>query len=147
MFKDQRLTLIETIQSKYRCSTGLGNLHGCTKQEVPLMLQGTLSIDENEDWWLTGSSGSPLCVIPSDEDLESASADSLRDWEYRMRGRLWFGTLQYRRGAWTKVDQQTLPSLQHRASMISASAERRSECSFARYFKTLRCFCLHEVRT
>ena len=51
---------------------------------------GILSIDENDDWWLTGSAGSPLCVIPSDDDLESA--EQLEGLGVQMRGRLVWNT-------------------------------------------------------
>ena len=51
---------------------------------------GILSIDENDDWWLTGSAGSPLCVIPSDDDLESA--EQLKGLGLQMRGRLVWNT-------------------------------------------------------
>ena len=50
---------------------------------------GTLSILDGE-WQLEGSSGSPLCVLPSQDDVDSA--DSLNGSDIRMRGRLVWNT-------------------------------------------------------
>ena len=50
---------------------------------------GTLSV-ENDTWELSGSSGSPLCVLPSDDDI--LNIDTLDGKGIKMRGRLVWNT-------------------------------------------------------
>ncbi len=50
---------------------------------------GVLSV-ENDTWELSGSSGSPLCVLPSDDDV--SMVDSLNGKSIQMRGRLVWST-------------------------------------------------------
>ena len=50
---------------------------------------GVLSIVDNK-WELSGSSGSPLCVLPSEEDL--TMADTWNGMAIQMRGRLVWNT-------------------------------------------------------
>jgi len=50
---------------------------------------GTLSVD-NDTWELSGSSGSPLCVLPSDDDIEKI--DTWNGKGLQMRGRLVWNT-------------------------------------------------------
>tara|TARA_B100000575_G_scaffold189825_1_gene152969 strand:- start:437 stop:2272 length:1836 start_codon:yes stop_codon:yes gene_type:complete len=50
---------------------------------------GVLTV-ENDSWELSGSSGSPLCVLPSDDDV--SAVDSLNGKSIQMRGRLVWNT-------------------------------------------------------
>ena len=50
---------------------------------------GVLTV-ENDSWELSGSSGSPLCVLPSDDDM--SAVDSLNGKSIQMRGRLVWNT-------------------------------------------------------
>lgn len=50
---------------------------------------GQLSIEDGE-WWLRGSAGSPLCILPSDDDL--ANKEQMNGSSYKFQGRLVWST-------------------------------------------------------